>query len=97
MRRAIVPHRRAKPAKRNPGRYVRAAEAARERRGDAKADAPSVTLGDERIAVNPEPIGEQRQYRDDRHEDPSAGHIRSTVGGEWTSIDQHGDRSDWWE
>ena len=97
MQRGLVAHRNAKSAQDGPDGYIRSVELTREVRPEADAHVVFPALGDERVAIKPDPVGNARQQRFGGRKDASARQVRSYVGGDGASVDRHGDRSCRWE
>jgi hypothetical protein len=96
-RSGVVSNRVAQRAQHGSRRNVRSVELIGKDRSDAHANAPAGALDHEHIAIEPDAIGKLCQQRNNRSEDAAAGKISMDVGGEWTAVNEHGDRGSRWE
>jgi hypothetical protein len=97
VRSGVVSNCVAQRAQHRSRRNVRSVELIGKDRRDAHTNAPASALNHEHVALEPDTIGKLCQQRNNRSEDAAAGKIRMDVGGEWTAVNEHGDRGSRWE
>lgn len=97
MRCRIVARRNAERVKHWTRRNVRPIECCSRTSRERNAHATPAALHDERVALEPEPIGEPRQQRIDRREDASVCDVGARIRAQRAPVDQDGDRRARWE
>lgn len=97
MRRSIVARRDAQILQDRSCRNVGAVERRSGAAGDPHAHAPVAALHDERVAFEPEAIGELRQQRIDRREDAPLRDVGTRVCAQRAPVDENGDGRSRWE
>jgi hypothetical protein len=96
-RSGVVPNRVAQRAQHRSRRNVRSVELTGKSGRNAHANTPAAAFDYEHVTVEPDAIGKLCQQRNNRSKDAAAGEIGMDVGGEWTAVYEHGDRSSRWE
>ena len=97
MRRGIVARRNAQRLQNRPRRNVGAVKRRSGPSGDRHPHASIAALNDERVGLEPEPIGEARQQRIDRSEDAPICDVGTSVRAKRAPVDENGDGRSRWE
>ena len=97
MRRAIVTYRNAELVQCRSRGNVGSVESGRGAARDRHAYATRVALHDERIAVEPEALGEASQQRIHRRKDTPVRDVGARIRAQRAPVDDDRDGSAWWE
>lgn len=97
MRRGVVARCNAEPLQHRSGRNVRSIERCSGSSRKWYAHAARPALHDERIALEPETIGETREEWIDRREDAPVYDVGARIRAKRASVDEDGDRRPRWE